>query len=112
MRRMSHVVAGGGIWGGNNDDDDDDDEAAGRKEERRLRRRLPLSRRVATMPLGNAEAVEAVEATMIAIVAARRKDAAGRHRHCNILGRDDAPSHRTKFFVREPARCMCVVCKK
>ena len=88
MRRMSHVVAGGGSGGGNNDDDDDDDEAAGRKEERRLRRRLPLSRRVATMPLGNAEAVEAVEATMIAIVAARRKDAAGRHRHCNILGRD------------------------
>jgi hypothetical protein len=48
----------------------------------------------------------------IAIVAARRDDVAGRHRRCIILGRDDAPSHRTKcFFVSEPAR-MCVVCEK
>ena len=52
---------------------------------------------------------EAADAMMIAIVAARRDNAAGRHRCCIILGRDDAPSHRTKFFVREPARCMCVV---
>jgi hypothetical protein len=45
-------------------------------------------------PLGNAE-VEDV--TMIVIVVARRKDAAGRHCHCIISVRDvtidNAPSH-------------------
>jgi hypothetical protein len=50
------------------------------------------------MPLGDAEAADA---KMIAIVAARRDDAAERHRRCIILGRDDddAPSHRTKCFL-------------
>ncbi len=51
---------------------------------------------VPTTPLGDAEAADA---KMIAIVAARRDDAAGRHRRCIILGRDDAPSHRTKCFL-------------
>jgi hypothetical protein len=80
---------GGGFWGRN----DNDDEAAGRKEERRRRRmrrmlrRLPSSRRVATTPLGDAEAVDA---TITTIVAARHDDAAGRHRRCIILGRDVA----------------------
>ena len=100
MRRMSHVAAGGAFFGRN----DDYDEAAGRKEERRLRRRmrrmrqrLPSLRRVATTPLGDAEAVDA---TMIAIDAARHNYAAGRHRRCSISGRDAAILlPRTKCFL-------------
>ncbi len=77
---------------------------------RQMRQQLPSSQRVATKPLGD---VEAVDATMIAIVGARCKDAAGRRRCCIIWGRDATMSHRTKcVFCERPRALLCVVCKE
>jgi hypothetical protein len=68
MRRMSRVAAGG---------------------ERRRRRR----RRRGGEGGGTKADAEPADAATIAVVAARRDYAAGRHCRSVISGRDDAPSH-------------------